>query len=103
MLPGQTLLLRSDASPPVSFATASPNALPPQLQPYRSQSHRGTDKAIRLYGEKRTLTSYITSPFQGNCVAGRFPWATATFWFCNDIFRAFANKNEETREENCIQ
>jgi hypothetical protein len=40
----------------VSVATASENEALPQLQPFRSQGHRGADKAICLYGEKRTLT-----------------------------------------------
>jgi hypothetical protein len=28
----------------------------PQLQTYRSQGHRGTEKPSRLYGQERTLT-----------------------------------------------
>jgi hypothetical protein len=40
----------------VSFATGSGKVPLPQLQPYRSQGHRGTGKAVCLYGEKRTLT-----------------------------------------------
>jgi anti-sigma28 factor (negative regulator of flagellin synthesis) len=39
----------------VFFATASRNGRLPQLQPYRSQGHRGTEKPTCLYGQKRTL------------------------------------------------
>ena len=41
---GQMSLLRCDASPPVFFASVSGKGPLPQLQPYRSQGHRGTDK-----------------------------------------------------------
>ncbi len=57
-LPGQTWLLRCDASPPVFFATASGKGPLPQLHPYRSQGKRGTEKPSRLYGQKRTLTKF---------------------------------------------
>jgi hypothetical protein len=53
---GQTWLLQSDASRLVSVATASGYGLLPQLQPYRSQGHRGMDRDICLHGENRTLT-----------------------------------------------
>jgi hypothetical protein len=53
---GQTSLLQSDAFPPVFFATVSGKAPLTQPQPYRSHGHRGTEKAICLYGENRTLT-----------------------------------------------
>jgi aryl-alcohol dehydrogenase-like predicted oxidoreductase len=61
---GQTWLLRCDASLQVSVATASENEALPQLQPFRSQGHRGADKAICLYGEKRTLTKKKATPAQ---------------------------------------
>ena len=53
---GQTSLLQSDAFPPVFFATVSGKGPLSQPQPYRSHGHRGTEKAICLYGENRTLT-----------------------------------------------
>ena len=57
---GQTWPLRCDASPPVFFATASGKGPLPQLQPYRSQGNRGTEKTSCLYGQKRTLTFPLT-------------------------------------------
>jgi hypothetical protein len=58
---GQTWLLRSDVSPQVSVATASGNTPMPQLQPYRSHSHRGLDRVTCRYGQNRTLTNYPNS------------------------------------------
>ena len=60
MLLEQTSLRRCDASPPVSFATASGKGPLPQLQPHRSLGHRETENTSCLYGQKRTLT--ILSP-----------------------------------------
>ena len=43
----------------MSFAIASGKGPLPRPQSYRSQGHRGTDEAICLYGQERTLTNLL--------------------------------------------